>query len=217
MFYSFLNSLKPKSTRSKANGREYVDLGLSSGCLWATCNVGASKPERYGDYFAWGETKPKSAIQSNTYKWGKVHSDTDIITKYCNDSIYSLVDNKITLDLSDDAAHVNWGGDWRMPTKEEQDELRTECTWIWTSINWVKGYIVVGPNGNCIFLPAAGYRSANCTDVYCQGYNGFYWSSSLNTNNSYQASHWVLSYDCVGWCEGGARAVGYSIRPVLHL
>lgn len=119
------------------SGHEYVDLGLSSGTLWATCNVGATKPEDVGDYFAWGETRPKEEYNWETYKWCKGRYDTQ--TKYCTDSDHGTVDNKSILELSDDAANVNWGGDWRMPTKEELDELHTECTWTWTTQNGVKG------------------------------------------------------------------------------
>jgi hypothetical protein len=156
------------------NGHEYVDLGLPSGLLWATCNVGAESPEDYGDYFAWGETSPKSDY--DTYKY--YSSSTDELTKYCTDSDYGLTDTKTTLDLIDDAARVNLGGSWRMPTSAEQDELREKCTWTWTTLNGIKGYKVTSKsNGNSIFLPAAGYRDG--TDVYSVGSLGDYWSSSL--------------------------------------
>ncbi len=108
------------------NGHDYVDLGLPSGLIWATCNVGAAKPEDYGDYFAWGETEPKDDYWWSTYKW--CNGDWDKLTKYCTDSYYwdssssSSMDNKTVLDPEDDAAHVNWGGSWRMPTDEEWTE-----------------------------------------------------------------------------------------------
>ena len=110
------------------NGHDWVDLGLPSGLKWAVCNVGADSPEGYGFYFAWGETETKSRYSWNTYKWcnGSYYTQT----KYCTNSSYGTVDNKTTLDLSDDAARANWGGSWRMPTKAEQDELRNNCTWI---------------------------------------------------------------------------------------
>ena len=103
------------------NGHEYVDLGLPSGIKWATCNVGATTPEEYGDYFAWGETQPKDYYDWSTYKY--CNGDEYSITKYCTRSTYGTVDIKTTLELSDDAARVNWGGKWRMPTIEEQKEL----------------------------------------------------------------------------------------------
>ncbi len=107
------------------NGHDYVDLGLPSGTFWATCNVGAMNPEDYGDYFAWGETEPKSYYDWSTYKYCNGSSST--ITKYCSDSEYGTVDNKYTLEAIDDAATVNWGGDWRIPTIEEQAELTGAC------------------------------------------------------------------------------------------
>ena len=103
------------------NGHEYVDLGLPSRIKWATCNVGATTPEEYGDYFAWGETEPKDNYDWSTYKWCNESNAT--MTKYCTDSSYGTVDNKTVLELEDDAAYVNWGGNWRMPTKAELDEL----------------------------------------------------------------------------------------------
>ncbi|MBO7269682.1 MAG: InlB B-repeat-containing protein, partial [Bacteroidales bacterium] len=115
------------------NDHEWVDLGLPSGLKWATCNVGANTPEGYGDYFAWGETSPKNDYSWSTYKYCKGSKNT--LTKYNTDSNYGTVDNKITLDLSDDAARANWGGKWRMPTKAEQDELINNCTWTWTTQN----------------------------------------------------------------------------------
>lgn len=114
---------------------EYVDLGLS--VKWATCNVGATKPEEYGDYFAWGETTPKSTYDWETYKY--CNGSFDSLTKYNNSSIFGTEDYKKTLELADDAARANWGGSWRMPTKAEQDELREKCTWTWTTQNGVKG------------------------------------------------------------------------------
>ena len=133
------------------NGHEYVDLGLS--VKWATCNVGASKPEEYGDYFAWGETQPKDYYDWSTYKW--CNGSYDTLTKYNTNSSDGTVDNKTTLDLSDDAARANWGGSWRMPTSAEQDELCNNCTWTCTKINGVEVYKVTSNiNGNFIFLPS---------------------------------------------------------------
>ena len=106
---------------------EWVDLGLPSGTLWATCNVGADNPEDYGDYFAWGETEPKVIYNWSTYKW--CNGSVNTMTKYCTDSGYGTVDNKTELDPADDAATVNWGTSWRMPTLEQLDELLTKCTW----------------------------------------------------------------------------------------
>ena len=187
------------------NGHEYVDLGLS--VKWATCNVGASKPEEYGDYFAWGETQPKSTYNWSTYKWCRGSYDTQ--TKYCIDSYYGTVDNKTTLELSDDAARANWGGSWRMPTKAEQDELREQCTWTWTTQNGVNGYKVTSKsNGNSIFLPAAGHRDGS--SLYGVGSYGYYWSSSLDTGYAYYLYFGSFS---VNW-GSNLRYCGRSVRPV---
>ena len=193
------------------NGHEYVDLGLS--VKWATCNVGASAPEEYGDYFAWGEVEPKEYYDWSTYKYG---SDYDELTKYCNDSYYGkdgFTDNKTVLDPEDDAATVNWGGAWRMPTKAEQDELRNNCTWTWTTQNGVNGYKVVGPNGNSIFLPAAGYMYEGT--LYYAGSYGNYWSSSLRTDIPGYAYSVGFGSDFVAWRSDG-RLNGRSVRPVCQ-
>ena len=194
-----------------SKGHSYVDLGLS--VKWATCNVGAVSPEDYGDYFAWGETKPKSEYSWGTYKWcnGIVNgSNESTITKYCTDSEDGIVDNKTTLDLEDDAAHVNWGGAWRMPTEEEQDELHRKCTWTWTVKNGVNGYIVKGPNGNSIFLPYAGSYYGSVFDEW-----GAYWSNSLYVKNSNAA--FMLSFASFGVNGTSAprRFEGMSVRPVM--
>lgn len=171
-----------------ANGHDYVDLGLS--VKWASMNVGAESVEDYGDYFAWGETKPKS-----TY----------------TESSYTYSDEPILLPLSCDAANVNWGGDWRMPTKEEQEELKTKCTWAWTTRNGVEGYTVISKtNGNSIFLPAAGVRDDMNPD-WSDG-QGFYWSSSLFY---WRYAHNLGFYSEDIICDYYFRYVGHSIRPVL--
>jgi hypothetical protein len=190
------------------NGHKYVDLGLS--VKWATCNVGSDSPEDYGDYFAWGETKPKSVYDWSTYKWCKGSKTT--MTKYCTDRDYGTVDNKTQLDLSDDAAHVNWGGSWRMPTYKEFNELREKCSWTWTTENGVKGYKVVSKtNGNSIFLPAAGYRfSSSLGDA---GSRGYCWSSSLGTGSPDGAGFVYFGSSDVGWSNDG-RCYGQSVRPV---
>lgn len=193
------------------NGHEFVDLGLPSGTLWATCNVGASKPEEYGDYFAWGETKTKSNYSWSIYKWCNGSHNT--LTKYCTDSRYGKVDNKKNLTSIDDTAYANWGGDWRMPTETDFDELHKKCTWKWTSQNAVKGYRVVSNiNGNSIFLPAAGYRGNS--NFYFVGSDGNYSSSSLGPY--YTSDAYYLHFDPTSislGCTG--RNYGQSVRPVL--
>ena len=190
---------------------EAVDLGLPSGVKWATFNVGATRPEEYGGYYAWGETEEKSDYSWSTYKWCK-GSETSM-TKYCTDSSYGTVDNKTVLDLEDDVAHVNWGGSWRMPTRAEQDELRENCAWIWTTLNGVNGYKVISKtNGNSIFLPAAGYR--NGSEVHYRDSYGYCWSSSLYGSNSNTAYYLNFSSDGLNYFNGGFRFYGRSVRPV---
>ena len=189
------------------NSHEYVDLGLS--VKWATCNVGASEPEDYGDYFAWGETTTKSTYDWSTYKYCNGSSST--LTKYNNSSSYGSVDNKTQLELSDDAAAMNWGDNWRMPTDAEMTELRNNCTWTWTTQNGVNGYKVTGTNGNSIFLPAAGYRDDS--SLYYAGSYGYYRSSSLITGYPYDAYYLYFNSSYVGWYYY-YRYCGQSVRPV---
>ncbi len=190
--------------------KEEVDLGLTSGIKWATCNVGAYYPEDYGDYYAWGETETKSNYTWVTYKW--CNGSEDSMTNYCTDSRYGTVDNKTVLDPEDDVAHVQWGGSWRMPTRSEQDELREKCTWDWTTLNGINGYKVTGPNGNSIFLPAAGYRGGS--RVYLRGVDGYYWSGSLDSGKSYDAYCLNFHYDYYNGMSNRSRCDGCMVRPV---
>ena len=153
------------------NGHTFVDLGLPSGLLWADRNIGASQPAAYGDYFAWGETKPKADYSEYTYKYG---SDEYNYTKY------NLQDGKMVLDAADDAATANWGSSCRMPTNSEFEELYSCCSWTWlTSYVGIgsHGFIVTGANGNSIFLPAAGECESE-GDFSNRNSRGLYWSSS---------------------------------------
>ena len=187
-----------------------VDLGLPSGTLWADRNVGADAPEAYGDYFAWGETSPKSIYNWSTYKWcnGSMYT----LTKYCTNSYYGTVDNKTILDLEDDAAYVNMGLEWRMPTHEEMQELLNNCTRTWITQNGVNGYKVTGPNGNSIFLPAAGWRQSSSLSA---GSIGNYWSSSLAESIPYGA--YGLYFESGGYDWGPFyREPGLSVRAVVR-
>ena len=189
----------------------YVDLGLS--VKWATRNVGASTPEEYGDYFAWGETKPKTTYDWSTYKY--YHGNSHSLTKYCINSYYGTIDHKVQLEPEDDAARANWGGSWRMPTKAEQDELRENCTWTWTTQNGVKGYKVTskksGYTNKSIFLPAAGYRNDSSLDY--AGSDGYYWSSWLNSDHS-DSAWYVYFYSSYVYRHDYYRVYGFSVRPV---
>jgi serine/threonine protein kinase len=202
------DGVNPPVDKPFENGYEYVDLGLS--VKWATCNVGASKPEDYGDYFAWGEKSPKSTYNWSTYKWCRGFYNEP--TKYYYSRRYGIVNNKAQLELSDDAARANWGGAWRMPTHDELRELHTKCTWTWTTQNGVKGYKITSKiNGRSIFLPAAGYR--NGSSLYLAGSYGYYWSSSLDSGNSYGARCVHFNSSSVDW-YGSRRGYGLSVRPV---
>ena len=201
-----------------ASGLYYIDLGLSSGVKWAACNVGATKPEEFGGYYAWGETEEKIDFGLISYKW--YDYATFNMTKYCTGNIggYNKVDNKTVLDPEDDVAHVKWGGDWRMPTLDEFYELCSECTWLWTNYNYVYGYLVTGPNGNSIFLPAAGF--CRSFDAVAQGVavEGFYWSSSLSDSNFGAMSLLFSSDDSFSapryYVSNYHRYYGLPVRPV---
>lgn len=183
------------------NGHEYIDLGLPSGLLWATCNVGSTTPEGYGDYFAWGETAPKDTYSWSTYNY----YDGSSVTKYTSS------DNLTILEASDDAATANWGAGWRMPTADEMRELQDYCVVIWKEQNGVNGRLFTGPNGNSIFLPAAGYRYDS--DLNDAGSDGNYWSSSLSTG--YPSYAWYLYFDSDDCSmDYGSRYYGQSVRPV---
>lgn len=215
---------------------EYVDLGLS--VKWATCNVGADKPQEFGNLYAWGETQPASEGSIEKYKFCK--GDNKSFTKYCSDKNYGykrFTDNKTTLDPDDDVAHVKWGADWRMPTIEECQELIDKCTWTCDSINGVNGYRVTsnvpGYTDRSIFLPAAGGdggytingRSfSNTLNYRTKGgfFTGNFWSSTLDSDNPQNAGS--LAFFTVGAILPGVTSVSInkssnrefckSVRPV---
>ena len=196
------------------NGHEYVDLGLPSGILWATCNVGAESPEDFGEYFAWGEVVPKDVYDWDTYKYGDFVNDRFALTKYCIDMFYGqngFVDSLTVLEPSDDAATVNWGVDWRMPTRKDWEELYHTTTCVWTTQNGVDGRLLTGPNGNSIFLPAAGF----CMDgeLYGSGL-GIYWSGTLHSDFTIRG--WSFHFDSVNChvCGTYERCRGQVVRAV---
>lgn len=169
-----------------------VDLGLPSGLKWATCNVGATSPEQFGGYYAWGEIEEKEVYYYENYLYNNKDIGTDISgTQY-------------------DVAHVKWGNGWRMPTRDELDELRSNCTWTWSQYNGIKGMLVTGPNGNSIFLPASGWK----------GYPGYvgvgecanYWSSTYSTNQ--WAYDLGFGSSAAGDITEGTCNGGQSVRPV---
>ncbi len=195
------------------NGHDYVDLGLPSGLLWATCNVGATKPEEYGDYFAWGETAPKEVYNNTAYKYYRNSGIKIVTTKYCTRAVDGRIDNKTTLEASDDAANVNWGGNWRMPTETELNELRENCEWELTTHNEIKGFRITGKNGNSIFLPYAGF--ANGINFFNIGKEACYWSSTLNTGfGAGGTASCIRSTGRRIIVDFSGRSFGHSVRPV---
>ena len=176
-----------------------VDLGLPSGTKWADRNVGATKPEDYGGYYAWGETEEKEVYNWSTY----IHCDGSSST--CHD---------IGSDISGtqyDVAHVIWGGAWKMPTSEQVQELLDECTIEWKTVNRVNGRKFTGPNGNSIFLPAAGDRWDG--KLGYAGSNGNYWSSTLNESYPNLAYYLYFASGGANWYDY-YRYRGFTVRPV---
>ena len=189
---------------------DWVDLGLPSGLLWATRNVGATSPEDYGDYYAWGETTPKSVYDWPTYIYCNGYFNQ--LTKYCSNSDYGyngFIDNLTILQPGDDAATANYGG--RTPTKEEWEELINNTTVTWTTQNGVNGRLFTGTNGNSLFLPAAGFRwESSLNDA---GSYGYYWSSSLGTDLPISA--WLFYFHSGGqYVYYSNRFDGHSVRAV---
>ena len=207
---TFSTPLIKDVTFFEAEEHEYVDLGLPSGTMWATCNVGATSPEDCGNYYAWGETRPKEIYHDSTYTYSA---------------------NPNTLPSNRDAATANWGTGWRMPTKDDMIELMSNCAWRWTTINGVDGYIISGFNGNSIFLPTCGnrfdgtfYISKSTERESSAG--GYYWLSTMgqapaetatgffSSPQYYVISRWTISYGCSDIIN--YRAVGQTVRPVYR-
>ena len=199
----------------KTVDHEYVDLGLPSGTLWATCNVGASKPEEYGNYYAWGEIETKKSYDFDNYKWG---DGSGKVTKYCEYSICGTVDNKNELLPEDDAATANWGSSWRMPSLTQIKELfdSGNTTSKWTTQNGINGFLITSKkNGKTLFLPAAGSRAGEGA-LDKPGERGEYWSRSLLSleNGSTSASD-IQFFDSSFSIECASnRVTGGSVRPV---
>lgn len=195
---------------SFTDNHEYVDLGLPSGTLWATCNVGSTTPEGVGGYFAWGETEPKTMYNLGTYKYcvgGKM-------TKYCNEASYGYEGYTDTLEYllpMDDAATANWGSDWCTPTLEQWQELAEYTESSWTTRDGVKGRLFTAGNGNSIFLPAAGYYWDDARESVDE--LGCYMSNCLMFENS--SGMRLYRFDEKGrYVFNFARFTGYTVRPV---
>jgi len=186
-------SRKSFTTNGQINGHDFVDLGLPSELKWATCNVGASTPSEYGDYYAWGEIEPKESYTiENSLTWEQEIGNISGNPQY-------------------DAARANWGSTWRMPTNAEFDELAEECVWEWTNEGGNNGYRVTGPNGNSIFLSAAGNRYGPSLNY--AGTDGDYWSSMPAESDIHNAYYFCFynGIHSTGW---NFRYLGQSVRPV---
>ena len=203
--YYFINErIQYVKTHGTIKGHEYVDLGLPSGLKWATCNVGANKPEDYGNYYAWGETATKS----------KYTEDNSLTYWHSISSLQSqgIIDGNSNLTTQHDAATANWGGSWRMPTYDEQEELLNNCTWEWTTQNGVNGHKVTGTNGNSIFLPAAGRRCGSSLDS--DGDFGYYWSST--PYDGYYGAYVLFFSDGREDMHCYFRYYGQTVRPITE-
>lgn len=198
---------------NELNGHEYVDLGLPSGTLWATCNVGSNTPEGYGDYYAWGETEPKELFDWKSYKYGRFIHEQYELNKYCTDSAFGLngfVDDMTLLEPDDDVAKACWGGGWRMPTIEEWEELFLNTAGVWTTLNDVKGWRCTASNGNSLFLPAAGYWWDDAFNADL----GLYWSRTINKEFPYRAWGFHFNCDSSHLCGSSDRNRGQTVRAV---
>ena len=183
-------------TDGEISGHGYVDLGLPSGVKWATCNVGAETPTGFGDYFAWGETETKAEYtEENSLTYGKQMSDISGNAQY-------------------DAATANWGGSWKMPTREQMQELVDYCEWEWMQVNGVNGAKVTGPNGNCIFLPAAGLRRGS--SLVNDGGSGHCWSSTPYDDNYGSGAYFLCFYNGYEGVNYDNRNYGLTVRPITE-
>ena len=199
---SFTTLAEYSPATGTSNGYGYVDLGLS--VKWATCNVGATSPEEYGDYFAWGETSTKETYDyDNCPTYGLSTSELQS---------QGYIDSEGNLTSQYDAATANWGGNWRMPTYDELNELKTKCTWEWINTNDFKGYKVTGPNGNSIFLPPAGYRFGS--SLFYAGSDGNYLSSTPGDGNG--SAYGLGFFSGFHNMGNGYRNRGQSVRPILE-
>lgn len=225
LFFSSHVAFRLSAQPSIIDGHEAVDLGLPSGIKWATCNIGASTPEQIGYYFTWGETNSKTSYDIYSHKYFTVDSRVQpyyatiekqqpwkgAFTKYCTDSNIGYVDGKTELELEDDAAYVNWGHNWRMPTDEEIYELVNMCVWIRATKSGIDGFEVKGPNGNSIFFPFGGYKIDS--QITNKNYGYYISSSSYKDRHDRPIGLWLY--------RGGHithnmfdRECGYLVRAV---
>ena len=197
--------------QNEVNHAKAIDLGLPSGTKWANCNVGATKPEECGEYFAWGETEEKEVYTDVTYKYS-TGEDTDGDGTYNKDKKYQDLGESIC-GTEYDVARMRWGDEWQMPTSEQIKELLDNCKSEWTELNGMEGCKFTGPNGNSIFFPANGNRYLS--GLYFRGYFGYYWSGTVNPDFGYNGVY-HLYIDSSGACQykHWYRYHGSCVRPV---
>lgn len=201
----------PMTDKAVVTPGNAVDLGLS--VMWANCNIGARQPEEYGCYYAWSETEGKEKYTHDSYNWYNGEGYT--LTKYCISPSYGTVDNKVELELDDDVAYKQWGSYWRIPSSKHFDELVNKCKWEWTNVNGIKGQRVTGPNGNSIFLPAAGWIEGTEYNKYNPAPNwAQYWSSTLNDADNRASYCLSFSSGFVKVDDWFLREYGMPVRPV---
>ena len=203
------------NTGGDSNNHVYVDLGLPSGTLWATCNIGANAPEECGYYFAWGETEPKDSYSWSNYKY--CYQVSTALTKYCfnaNIGLNHFTDNLTALESGDDAATVNWGDDWRTPTETEFQELEQNTTRLWTIQNGMAGYLLTAANGKTLFLPAAGYSTEQQNYLYVYGQ---YWTENLSEISAAKARCYIIEGNGNFYPLAHERFYGHSVRPVRSM
>lgn len=198
---------------------QMVDLGLPSGTKWASMNIGAKKAEDAGMFFAWGETVgyESDCTDGHTFNWSNYkwcNGARETQTKYCTNSNYGTVDNKVLLDLADDAAYINWGDNWRMPTVDEVNELFDNTKNEWITQDGVSGCKFTSTStGNSIFLPSAGCRVSE--SHYDEGQNGYYWSASVDQPNPYSSCYLGFKSNIL-FPASLHRYYGMTVRPVLR-
>ena len=210
IYFTKQESSDQESTTGSLNGHEWVDLGLPSGTKWATCNIGASSPNEYGNYYAWGETREKNYYQYDEYDYASTDiSSLKIIFKYVGKDISGT---------DKDVAHVKWGSTWKMPTSAQRDELVNYCQKESSIRNGVKGCLVTGPNGNQIFFPSGGCKRGN--SIFEVGEHGYFWTASSTNGYSdkvalFVSSSYIRNWDTTDSYEHWG-CYGYMVRPVTR-
>lgn len=208
------NSVSYVTAREIDEAHEYVDLGLPSGTLWATMNVGANSPEEFGEFYSFGEVVSnkdgKTLFNWSTYKWCNGRANN--LTKYCPVDSLGAVDGKKLLDLQDDAAYVNWGPHWRMPNYHQLQELVNSCAWSESEMNGVPGFEVKGPNGKTMFLPSSGWYNGKNHDGVGKG--GDYWGANVSGSDAKNGWGFWFYNGKYGYAIRFPRYFGRAVRPV---